>query len=73
MGFRFFDMEISDLGEPYPKHRDDAASSVQVTYKYIPYGYGPGADTSVDRQRLVEVLEGVGVCREGPLGALRPR
>ena len=20
--------------------------SVQVTYKYIPYGYGPGADTS---------------------------
>jgi hypothetical protein len=39
-------MEISDLGEPYPKPRDDDASSVQVTYKYIPYGYGPGAETS---------------------------
>ena len=46
LGFRFFDMEITGLGEPQPKPRDDPAAAVQVTYKYIPVGYGPGADTS---------------------------
>jgi hypothetical protein len=46
MGFRFFDMEITDLGPPQPKPRGDAAASVQVTYKYVPVGYEPGADTS---------------------------
>jgi hypothetical protein len=45
MGFRFFDMEITNLGEPLARPRDDAAASVQVTYKYIPVGYEPGADT----------------------------
>jgi hypothetical protein len=46
LGYRFFEMEITDLGEPHPKPRDDPAAAVQVTYKYIPVGYGPGADTS---------------------------
>ena len=46
MGFRFFDMEITGLGEPQPRPRGDAANAVQVTYKYIPVGYGPGAEVS---------------------------
>ncbi|MGE0308826.1 MAG: acetoacetate decarboxylase family protein [Acidimicrobiia bacterium] len=44
LGYRFFDMELTSLGESEEIERDD--SMVQVTYKYVPVGYGPGADLS---------------------------
>lgn len=43
LGFRFFEMELTDLGEP---HDADPVHDVQMTYKYIPVGYSEGAEVS---------------------------
>lgn len=58
-GFRFFDMEVRDLRAPTTSTRDE--SLVQVTYKYVPVGYGPGADTSKLIVNDLAVLGKVGV------------